>query len=85
MARKEKVLILSLILFGSQASHFLLQIPYVFLSSLERLVVVLIERFPELGKGPQFLCCKAMMKLFVALAQRGACLKPFLSHIGKKD
>lgn len=58
-----------------------LQIPYAFLSSLERLVVVLIEKFPELGKGPQFLCYKAMLKLFMALARKGT-LNAFLSQIG---
>ena len=62
---------------------FLLQISHAFLSFLERLVVVLIEKFPELGRGPQFLCCKAMLKLFLALATKGASLKSFLSQIGK--
>ncbi|XP_028413162.1 DNA-dependent protein kinase catalytic subunit-like [Dendronephthya gigantea] len=57
------------------------EIPPAFLSFLERLVVVLIEKFPELGRGPQFICLKAMLKLFLALTTRGASLKSFLSEI----
>ena len=44
--------------------------------------MVLMEKFPELGKGPQFICCKAMLKLFFALVRKGATLKAFLSQIG---
>lgn len=61
-----------------------LQLSESFLSSLERLVVVLVDHYPRLkpsSLGP--LCHKVILLVLVALAEKGPTLQPFVSHVGQ--
>ncbi|KAI8501204.1 hypothetical protein Bbelb_212990, partial [Branchiostoma belcheri] len=57
------------------------QLSDMFVTSLERLVVVLFENFPRLGKKMHLICQKAILKVLLALVPKGATLRTFLSRI----
>ena len=60
-----------------------LQLSESFLTSLERLVVVLVEHYPRLAPKMGPLCHKATLMVFIALAERGPTLQSFVSHVGQ--
>eukprot|EP00058_Branchiostoma_floridae_P019566 XP_002605056.1 hypothetical protein BRAFLDRAFT_85202 [Branchiostoma floridae] len=57
------------------------QLSDMFVTSLERLVVVLFENFPRLGKKMHLICQKAILKVLLALVPKGATLRTFLGRI----
>ncbi|KAJ6662088.1 hypothetical protein lerEdw1_012553 [Lerista edwardsae] len=58
-------------------------IPEVYTPVLERLVVVQIESFPQYSVKMQSVCCKSIVKVFLALAGKGPVLWSFMSTVGK--
>ena len=54
-----------------------------FVSSLEKLVVLMMEQYPRFAIGYHKQCYQALSKVMLALAPHGAVLRTFLSHISK--
>ncbi|XP_070581112.1 DNA-dependent protein kinase catalytic subunit-like [Ptychodera flava] len=52
-----------------------------FLSSLEKMVVILFENFPRLGKKLHYICFKCITAVFGALSPKGATLRTFISRV----
>ncbi|XP_054564392.1 DNA-dependent protein kinase catalytic subunit isoform X1 [Eptesicus fuscus] len=49
-------------------------VPEVYTSVLEHLLVIQIDSFPQYSPKMQLLCCKAIVKVFLALAEKGPVL-----------
>ncbi|XP_066480516.1 DNA-dependent protein kinase catalytic subunit [Tiliqua scincoides] len=56
-------------------------IPEVYTPVLEHLVVVQIENFPQYSVKMQSMCCKSIVKVFLALAGKGPVLWSFMSTV----
>lgn len=69
----------------SQSLQFysLLQIPGVYTSVLERLIVVQMDGFPQYSAKMQPVCCHSIVKLFIALAGKGPVLWSVISTVGQ--
>ncbi|XP_077979786.1 DNA-dependent protein kinase catalytic subunit-like [Glandiceps talaboti] len=52
-----------------------------FLSSLEKMVVILFENFPRLGRSLHYVCYKSVTAVMVALSPKGATLRNFISRV----
>ncbi|XP_069777633.1 DNA-dependent protein kinase catalytic subunit isoform X2 [Narcine bancroftii] len=57
------------------------KIPGVYTSVLERLIVVQIDGFPQYSTKMQPVCCHSIVKLFLALAEKGPVLWNFISTV----
>lgn len=58
----------------------LLKVSESFLSSLERLVVLMIENFPRLNKKVHFICFLSIFRIYFALGRKGIVCHGFLSR-----
>ncbi|XP_054451411.1 DNA-dependent protein kinase catalytic subunit [Pteronotus mesoamericanus] len=56
-------------------------VPEVYTSVLEHLIVVQIDSFPQYSPKMQLVCCKAIVKLFLALAEKGPVLWNCISTV----
>ncbi len=59
------------------------QISDVFLVSMEKLLVILMEHYPRLSPKLHYMCFLAMLKVCFSLAPKGAVFSGFLARIGK--
>ncbi|MBN3311515.1 PRKDC kinase, partial [Atractosteus spatula] len=57
------------------------RIPEVYTPVLERLLVVQIDSFPQYSQRMQPACCRAIVKVFVAMAGKGPALWSFISTV----
>ncbi|XP_067887902.1 DNA-dependent protein kinase catalytic subunit isoform X2 [Heterodontus francisci] len=57
------------------------KIPGVYTSVLEHLLVVQIDSFPQYSARMQPVCCRSIVKLFIALAGKGPVLWSFISTV----
>uniref|UniRef100_A0A3Q4AQN1 DNA-dependent protein kinase catalytic subunit n=1 Tax=Mola mola TaxID=94237 RepID=A0A3Q4AQN1_MOLML len=57
------------------------KIPEVYTPLLERLLVVQIDCFPEYSERMQTVCCRSILKVFVAMASKGPVLWSFISSV----
>uniref|UniRef100_A0A8C0BSU3 DNA-dependent protein kinase catalytic subunit n=1 Tax=Buteo japonicus TaxID=224669 RepID=A0A8C0BSU3_9AVES len=58
-------------------------IPEVYTPVLEHLVVLQINSFPQYSEKMQFLCCRSIIKVFLALSGKGPVLWSFISTVGQ--
>uniref|UniRef100_A0A663E4U0 DNA-dependent protein kinase catalytic subunit n=1 Tax=Aquila chrysaetos chrysaetos TaxID=223781 RepID=A0A663E4U0_AQUCH len=56
-------------------------IPEVYTPVLEHLVVLQINSFPQYSEKMQFLCCRSIIKVFLALSGKGPVLWSFISTV----
>uniref|UniRef100_F6W6L3 DNA-dependent protein kinase catalytic subunit n=1 Tax=Monodelphis domestica TaxID=13616 RepID=F6W6L3_MONDO len=56
-------------------------VPEVYTPVLERLIVVQIDSFPQYSIKMQTICCRAIVKVFLALAEKGPVLWNFISTV----
>ncbi|XP_074056019.1 DNA-dependent protein kinase catalytic subunit isoform X1 [Macrotis lagotis] len=56
-------------------------VPEVYTPVLERLIVVQIDSFPQYSIKMQAICCRAIVKVFLALAEKGPVLWNFISTV----
>ncbi|XP_036089192.1 DNA-dependent protein kinase catalytic subunit [Rousettus aegyptiacus] len=56
-------------------------VPEVYTSVLEHLMVVQIDRFPQYSPKMQSVCCRAIVKVFLALAEKGPVLGNCISTV----
>ncbi|XP_072306662.1 DNA-dependent protein kinase catalytic subunit [Eucyclogobius newberryi] len=57
------------------------KIPEVYTPLLERLLVVQIDNFPQYSERMQITCCRAILKVLVAMASKGPVLWSFISSV----
>ncbi|KAK7881228.1 hypothetical protein WMY93_029637 [Mugilogobius chulae] len=57
------------------------KIPEVYTPLLERLLVVQIDSFPQYSERMQITCCRAVLKVLVAMASKGPVLWSFISSV----
>ncbi|XP_061121318.1 DNA-dependent protein kinase catalytic subunit isoform X2 [Syngnathus typhle] len=57
------------------------KVPEVYTPLLERLVVVQIDSFPQYSEKMQITCCRAIIKVLVAMASKGPVLWSFISSV----
>ncbi|XP_062335709.1 DNA-dependent protein kinase catalytic subunit [Osmerus eperlanus] len=57
------------------------KVPEVYTPVLERLMVVQIDSFPQYSPRMQPTCCRAILKVFVAMASKGPVLWSFISSV----
>ncbi|XP_075945492.1 DNA-dependent protein kinase catalytic subunit-like isoform X1 [Anarhichas minor] len=57
------------------------KIPEVYTPLLERLLVVQIDSFPQYSERMQTVCCRAILKVLVAMASKGPVLWGFISSV----
>ncbi|KAJ0059871.1 hypothetical protein NL108_014572, partial [Boleophthalmus pectinirostris] len=57
------------------------KIPEVYTPLLERLLVVQIDSFPQYSERMQITCCRAILKVLVAMASKGPVLWSFISSV----
>uniref|UniRef100_A0A3Q2XVH6 DNA-dependent protein kinase catalytic subunit n=1 Tax=Hippocampus comes TaxID=109280 RepID=A0A3Q2XVH6_HIPCM len=57
------------------------KVPEVYTPQLERLLVVQIDSFPQYSEKMQIACCRAIIKVLVAMASKGPVLWSFISSV----
>lgn len=63
--------------------EFYFQVPEVYTSVLEHLLVIQIDTFPQYSQRMQYTTCRSIIKVLVAMAARGPVLWSFTSSVGK--
>lgn len=59
------------------------QVPEVYTPVLEHLVVLQINSFPRYSEKMQLVCCRSIIKVFLALSIKGPVLWNFISTVGE--
>ncbi|TWW70550.1 DNA-dependent protein kinase catalytic subunit [Takifugu flavidus] len=57
------------------------KVPEVYTPTLERLLVVQVESFPQYSEKMQSACCKSILKVLVAMASKGPVMWGFISSV----
>ena len=60
-----------------------LQVPEVHSPVLEHLVVMQMDSFPQYSPKMQLVCCRAIVRLFLALAEKGPILWSCIGAMGE--
>lgn len=60
-----------------------LKLPEVYTPVLEHLIVAQIDTFPQYSPKMQSVCCKAIVKVFLALAEKGPVLWNCIGTVGE--
>lgn len=64
---------------------FYFQVPEVYTSVLERLLVIQIDTFPQYSQRMQYTTCRSIIKVLVAMAARGPVLWSFTASVGENQ